>query len=567
MAGQQAQGQQISLPPGLAQPIMDDVAKKSTIGESVTAPIDGLPPAPVVGAPQLVQAMAQGGIAGLRADNMRSFKEGGVLGFEEGKVVPKATEEPSSAVGRFFKGLTDDFSQRSERDDLAQKIEDLYYKKATLPGLFMEQTAEERENAKKIMERLPKMSIGELKAIASGEPQKAPLIKESPTEDALLKYIRLNKDKVPNREPLSPEVIARQNQEGLINAAYQDRSRRLDTQGASEPPPVATRPAMPRPAGPAAGPAGPQGLAGLAPGSFDIASIMKQLPPELSQSAKNYAEAINNKIDFSGEQLSNLDLTRQEMLANRARQDKEAPYLNLQKMFAQGARSGYAGMGDANIAAKEAQQTLMEARAAQDALARDKIVAIKTANQAEKIGDKAGILAAQEKLATIGVNMATVQSHIEQAKITAAASIEHANIMARASAASAALHASIERDKMKMQDETNKLARADASYAALNNVIASYSAKKQNVYAEMDKVFEIENKGLIQLAQTDPDSKKQFEEARLANEARKIKAGAAYDHYINNVESVMHQRFGASHGVPPAMDQKELAAPTKTYKY
>ena len=96
MAGQQAQGQQVSLPSSVAQPIMEDVAKKSTIGASVTAPIEGLPQQPVAGVPQPAQAMAQGGIAGLRADNMRSFKEGGVLGFdgEDESEVPKAKEAP-----------------------------------------------------------------------------------------------------------------------------------------------------------------------------------------------------------------------------------------------------------------------------------------------------------------------------------------------------------------------------------------------------------------------------------------------------------------------------------------
>jgi hypothetical protein len=559
MAGQQAQGQQVSLPSGVAQPIMDDVAKKSTIGASVTAPIEGLPQ-PV---PPPAQAMAQGGIAGLRADNMRSFKEGGVLGFADGEEVPKAKEESSSPVGRFFKGITDDFSQRSERDELAQKVEDLYYKKATFPGLFMDQTGEERENAKKVMARLPKMSIGELKAIASGEPQKAPLIKDSPTEEALLKYMRLNKDKQPNREPLPPEVIARQNQEALQTINYQDPNRaRLDTQAAYTPPVAPTAP-RPGPVGPAAS----QGIAGLAPAGFDLAAAMKQMPPELTQSSKDYQDAIRNKIDFSGQQLSNLDQTRQEMLANRARQDKEAPYLNLQKMFAQGAKSGYAGMGEANIAAKEAQQTLMEARAAQDALARDKIVAIKAANQAEKIGDKAGILAANKDLAVIGVDMAKINAQIEAAKISAAASIEHANIMAKASAANSALNASIERDKMEMKNEEMKMAKADASYKAMNDSIGNYMAKKQAVLANSDKIFALEKDSLMKMAGTNEDSKKEFEEAKLAHEAKKIREGAVYDQYINNVEDVMHKRFGVSHGVPARLDQKALAAPTKTYKY
>jgi len=557
MAGQQAQGQQVSLPSGVAQPIMDDVAKKSTIGASVTAPIEGLPQ-PV---PPPAQAMAQGGIAGLRADNMRSFKEGGVLGFEEGEKVPKAKEESSSPVGRFFKGITDDFSQRSERDELAQKVEDLYYKKATFPGLFMEQTGEERENAKKIMDRLPKMSIGELKAIASGEPQKAPidsLLKgiPRPTESESIKYMRLNKNKQPNRETLSPEVIARQNQEALQTSMYQDPNRaRLDTQAAYTPP---VAPTAPRPAGPAAS----QGIAGLAPAGFDLAAAMKQMPPELTQSSKDYQDAIRNKIDFSGQQLSNLDQTRQEMLANRARQDKEAPYLNLQKMFAQGAKSGYAGMGEANIAAKEAQQTLMEARAAQDALARDKIVAIKAANQAEKIGDKAGILAANKDLAVIGVDMAKINAQIEAAKISAAASIEHANIMARASAAKSALEASIERDKMEMKNEEMKMAKADASYKAMNDSIGNYMAKKQAVLANSDKIFALEKDSLMKMAGTNEDSKKEFEEAKLEHEAKKIREGAVYDQYINNVENVMHKRFGVSHGVLAPLDQKAVAAPS-----
>ena len=378
--------------------------------------------------------------------------------------------------------------------------------------------------------------------------------------------MRLNKDKQPNREPLPPEVIARQNQEALQTINYQDPNRaRLDTQAASTPP-VAPRPAGPaRPAGPSGGP--PQGLASLAPGGFDLASAMKQMPPELTQSSKDYQEAIRNKTDFSGEQLSNLDQTRQEMLANRARQDKETPYLNLQKMFAQGAKSGYAGMGEANIAAKEAQQTLMEARAAQDALARDKIVAIKAANQAEKIGDKAGILAANKDLAVIGVDMAKINAQIEAAKISAAASIEHANIMAKASAASAALSASIERDKMEMKNEEMKIAKADASYKAMNDSIGNYMAKKQAVLANSDKIFALQNDNLMKMAGTNEDSRKQFEEAQLAHEAKKLREGAAYDQYINNVEDVMHRRFGVSHGVPARIDQKALAAPTKTYKY
>ena len=556
MAGQQAQAQQVSLPSGVAQPIMEDVAKKSTIGESVTAPIEGLPQQPVAGVPQPAQAMAQGGIAGLRADNMRSFKEGGVLGFEGGKEVPKAEEapKPKYAFDYITKFLSEpaDIPKSIQEQNIRQQI----LKEASASGndkLLNDPSA----IAKEIQLRMPKppAKIAKIDSLLEGIAR--------PTESESIKYMRLNKDKQPNREPLPPEVIARQNQEALQTSMYQDPNRaRLDTQAAYTPP-VAPRPA--RPAGPSGGPA--QGLASLTPGGFDLAAAMKQMPPELTQSSKDYQDAIRNKTDFSGQQLSNLDQTRQEMLANRARQDKETPYLNLQKMFAQGAKSGYAGMGEANIAAKEAQQTLMEARAAQDALARDKIVAIKAANQAEKIGDKAGILAANKDLAVIGVDMAKINAQIEAAKISAAASIEHANIMARASAAKDALNASIERDKMEMKTEEMKIAKADASYKAMNDSIGNYMAKKQAVLANSDKIFAFENDNLMKMAGTNEDSRKQFEEAKLAHEAKKLREGAAYDQYINNVEDVMHKRFGVSHGVLARIDPKAVAAPTKTYKY
>jgi hypothetical protein len=120
-------------------------------------------------------------------------------------------------------------------------------------------------------------------------------------------------------------------------------------------------------------------------------------------------------------------------MANRAKQDKDSAYLNLQKMFAQGARSGYAGMGEANISAKEAQQALMEARANQDALMRDKMLAVRVAAQAESIGDQEKMLGAQQKVAEIDAKLADNATQMKVAEMGAVASMNHAKIAADAS--------------------------------------------------------------------------------------------------------------------------------------
>jgi hypothetical protein len=102
-------------------------------------------------------------------------------------------------------------------------------------------------------------------------------------------------------------------------------------------------------------------------------------------------------------------------------------------MLAGGARAGYAGMGEANLASKDAQQALMEARANQDALMRDKMLAVKIAAQAESIGDKEKMLGAQQKVAEADAKLADNAAQMKVAEMGAVASMNHAKIAADAS--------------------------------------------------------------------------------------------------------------------------------------
>jgi hypothetical protein len=166
--------------------------------------------------------------------------------------------------------------------------------------------------------------------------------------------------------------------------------------------------------------------------AVDMAAVRQQRDPEYTKTLADYKAALAGKRDFSQEGLANLEQSKQEMMANREKQDKDSAYLNLQKMFAQGARSGYAGMGEANISAKEAQQALMEARANQDALLRDKMLAVRVAAQAENIGDKEKMLGAQQKVAEIDAKLADNATSMKVAEMGATSSMNNAKIAADA---------------------------------------------------------------------------------------------------------------------------------------
>ena len=327
--------------------------------------------------------MASGGIAGLRADNMSHFKEGGVLGFEAG-------------------GMP-------------------WYKK-----LMRNPEGDPDAGRQAILDAL-----------------KAAALKAAPAEDSRLRQIigpseetvaRQTAYADPSRaQDIPPAVAATPDVPPVATDPYADPSRGRDVPPVARPP---TPPPVARP--PVAGGGGAaQGIQSLMTeklpsAAVDMAAVRQQRDPEYTKTLADYKAALAGKRDFSQEGLANLEQSKQEMMANREKQDKDSAYLNLQKMFAQGARSGYAGMGEANISAKEAQQALMEARANQDALMRDKMLAVRVAAQAESIGDKEKMLGEQKKVAEIDAKLADNATQMKVAEMGATSSMNNAKIAADA---------------------------------------------------------------------------------------------------------------------------------------
>jgi hypothetical protein len=319
--------------------------------------------------------MASGGIAGLRADNMREFKEGGVLGFEDGGMP-------------WYQRMIDSITQGQASPEA----------QAALANVQEAQLAKAKQKLES--ERATAMA-------AVQSPNR-------PQRDAAL---------VEQLAPTAPPLAA-----PTVSVAQAADANNLPAR--PTPPPVARPPV-------AGGGGAAQGIQSLMTeklpsAAVDMAAVRQQRDPEYTKTLADYKAALAGKQDFSQEGIANLAQSQREMMANREKQDKDSAYLNLQKMFAQGARSGYAGMGEANISAKEAQQALMEARANQDALLRDKMLAVRVAAQAESIGDKEKMLGEQKKVAEIDAKLADNATQMKVAEMNATSTMNNAKIAADA---------------------------------------------------------------------------------------------------------------------------------------
>jgi hypothetical protein len=349
--------------------------------------------------------MASGGIAGLRADNMREFKEGGVLGF-------------AGPDGSFL-GSKENYERgnaSAKSDEALNEI--LGVERAKRQAASLAQEAALRQLPEEVRARAEAMRGERLPA--------APALASAPVEAAEIQKAYADPSRVRDTPtaPPPPPVAA---------DPYADPSRGRDV------PPVA-RPPTPSPVArpPVAGGGGAaQGIQSLMTEKLpstavDMAAVRQQRDPEYTKTLADYKAALAGKRDFSQEGLANLEQSQREIMANRATRDKGAGWTEFQRMLAGGARAGYAGMGEANLASKDAQQALMEARANQDALMRDKMLAVKVAAQAESIGDKEKMLGAQQKVAEIDAKLADNATQMKVAEMGATSSMNNAKIAADA---------------------------------------------------------------------------------------------------------------------------------------
>lgn len=111
------------------------------------------------------------GVEALRSNLPAQFAAGGIVAFADGGDVERY-EQGGSPAGRFFQDLSSKFgptyAETQEAMRLREQILGKYGRQAGLGGVFMEQTDAQRQAAKNIIERLPKMTLQELRAVAGG---------------------------------------------------------------------------------------------------------------------------------------------------------------------------------------------------------------------------------------------------------------------------------------------------------------------------------------------------------------------------------------------------------------
>lgn len=127
----------------------------------------GVPQAPQ-GAPiaqQVIQQAQQpAGVESLPSNLPASYAPGGLVAFEEGGQVERY-QVGGSPIGRWWEGVKSSFGEADEAAKLRNELQMKYGPASALPGLFMTQTDEQRQQAKQIAQLLPNLSLPQLKVL------------------------------------------------------------------------------------------------------------------------------------------------------------------------------------------------------------------------------------------------------------------------------------------------------------------------------------------------------------------------------------------------------------------
>jgi hypothetical protein len=158
-------------------------------------PAEGAPPSvPGPSMPQQEPVMAaDGGLMSLPVDDAMfqpSYNAGGIVAFADGGVASSG-EESTSPAGRWYQSQRQEAlrtgAEYEEAQRLRNKITEQYGPKAGLFGVFMSQTDAEREAAKNVMSRLPRLSVPELRAIAEQGPSALPAVQPPAAQPSAVK--------------------------------------------------------------------------------------------------------------------------------------------------------------------------------------------------------------------------------------------------------------------------------------------------------------------------------------------------------------------------------------------
>jgi len=158
----------------------------------------GMPAPQMPQMPRPPQAAQMGGIASRPAPNMARLAGGGIVAFagEDGSYVggPSSPFERATGLDKYGEAV----DQARERNRLREQLRAKYGPKASMAGIFRNQTDAERQEAQSIISRLNQMSVDEMRALVEGAPP--------PDNRALLNQAdaQLRSAPVPTPEPPAP---------------------------------------------------------------------------------------------------------------------------------------------------------------------------------------------------------------------------------------------------------------------------------------------------------------------------------------------------------------------------
>ena len=484
------------------------------------------------------QQIASGGIAGLNTQNMRGFKEGGVLGFADGEEVPKAKESPKPkfAFDYISKFLSEpaDVPKSIQEQNIRQQI----LREASASGnedLLNDPSA----IAKEIQLRMPK------------PPAKETTSTEFPTTEELLKYMRLNKDKQPKREPLPPEVIARQNQEAIqrpidfgVGKGWDDEAKAPVSQG--------------RPAGPS-GPSVPkvptsqsdvEGLiAAMAAGRASVPStdISKQ-------------RALIDQIEAARAAQPNVGI---EQLAAYRRAQEEYDTAAKERKESFGSRQFRELMRDMSLNRRgegmarvgEEERKLTEADTTRRLTNAQLSGHIVDAQNARAVGDLEKKLTAENAITAILQKDAESKAKAGESIASSFGHIAQQRISADSSTANNATQMAIARMKAEQDKINNDILRQDKGFTGYQAAITNNENSRTRRLTEADTTFrDTSNKRLMMLENGSTEDKEKAAEIRAGHNTLLQGINDVFDQDRQKLLMLQWTLFGKDMGMPRPSD-------------
>jgi len=536
VAGQPPQDPSAPPPPGQPQPqengiagIAQNVGTGAQIQAQQQQQAQQAMMAQAQQAQQPPQQMARGGIASLNAHNMHGFKEGGVLGYA-------GPNGSGPLPGEGF--AAGDYDQDT---------------KSILPSIrFSDEESPEKAKQRREEAIASAIELTAQKKNAERE-RKETTSAEFPTTEDLLKYIRLNKDKQSNRETLSPEVIARQNQEALQTFRYQDSNRaRLDTQAGYNPP------VAPRPTGPA-GPSVPR----VPTSQSDLEGLMAAMAAgRASVPGTDISEQKRITAELKAARAAQPNVGIEQLAAYRRAQDEyDAAAKERKESF--GSRQFRELMRDMSMNRNgegmarvgEEERKLTEADTTRRLTNAQLSGHIVDAQNARAVGDLEKELASTNAITAILQKDAEHKAKAGESIASAFGHIAQQRISADSSAANNATQMAIAKMKIEQEKANNDILKQDQSYNGFQRSIEGNERNRTLRLAQAEKAFDANSKrALMMLDNGSKEEKDKAEEIRAAHNNLLQKIDNTYNELLHGIEMQQWRRHGEPMGLPKPPD-------------